>query len=328
MAPTTKTPPPATDGAPPYVPDVMPDGLAEVMAEAPAWDADAPGPSLLAWKTSAVMGEVHRVRKTGRNDKQHYDFAKEGDIADMVRVLLAKYRVGFRGSMLSCERAQITSQAGNSGTLAMVRMQMTLTCADTGEVEESYWEGDATDYTDKAVPKAITACKKSWLIFRFLISTGDEEADQGGEPYTRAGQQQPRSQQQQAAPADGPDTRPATKGQVGRLFGLARDVPFLVDAAHGGGVDKAAVHDLCRWVVRDDVPANPVASLNDLTRDEIERVFATMEHAAQNHEYAGAVAAAVDEWVSGMGVGAAPAEPEPDTLPDVDEAPGDPGYGS
>jgi len=323
MAPTTKTPEPDVQTEP-----EVDDALADAMGAWEPWDPNEPGASLLAWKTSAVMGEVHRVRKTGRNDKQHYDFAKEGDIADMVRVLLAKYRVGFRGSMLSCERAQITSQAGNSGTLAMVRMQLTLTCADTGEVEESYWEGDATDYTDKAVPKAITACKKSWLIFRFLISTGDEEADQGGEPYTRqlpAGQ--PRSQQQ-AAPPDGPDTRPATKGQVGRLFGLARDVPFLVDAAHGGGVDKAAVHDLCRWVVRDDVPANPVASLNDLTRDEIERVFATMEHAAQNHEYAGAVAAAVDEWVSGMGVGAAPAEPEPDTLPDVDEAPGDPGYGS
>ena len=308
MAPTTKTRA-ATPAEPDTQPDAVADPLAEAMAEWPAWEPDVPGPSLLAWKTSAVMGEVHRVRKTGRNTQQQYDFAKEGDIADMVRLLLAKYQVGFRGSVISVTRNVITSRAGNAGTEAIVRMQLTLTCATTGEVEESYWEGDATDFTDKAVPKAITACKKSWLIFRFLISTGDEEADAGGEEFQRSGYQAaPTSQPRQQQQPSGPDTRPVTSGQISRLFALSRNVPFLY---RDGQVDKGAVHDLARWTLRKDDAPNPVESLNDLTRDEVQRIFNVVEKCA-DPEQAGAVAAAIDEWLTSMGTGDAPEPPTSD----------------
>lgn len=295
-------------------------------------------------KLASVLADVRRIPKTGFNDKQNYKFAREGDIADMIRDSLAAHWIAFKASIrtredgsLSVIHNVIQSRGGTAGVEIVVDVDITLTCAHTGETETAVWQGVATDYTDKALMKALTAAKKSYLVFTFLVSTGDEEADAGG--IERAGQQQRQQAQQrpqaqgQAQPtaeqikagrnADGsPDTRPASEPQRRRLFGISKDSPFLTTQTEKGRkVNDVALHNLVAWVTRKPEvdPAGPVTSLSDLTKWQMARVYKVIEDSNADAELAGKVAASVDEWIEGNQAAAAPTGEESQAEPAAEE---------
>lgn len=168
-------------------------------------------------KLALVLGEMERVAKTGFNQAQNYKFAQEGDVADMIRASLASHGVSYGVTMLSAPVfAEIKSRSGTLGDRCHVHLQFTLTDADNPEDREvSEWWGYADDYQDKAVGKAVTGTKKSWLVARFLVSTGEPEPDGAGEQ---------RQQMTGDAPQGvHPDTRPSTEGQMRRAFAMARE---------------------------------------------------------------------------------------------------------
>ena len=138
----------------------------------------SPAPTTsLAAKLAEVYLAVQRVPKSGRHP-QGWTFATEGDVADMVRAEL-----GARGLFLSQtilahdERPLGATKSGAPITRHTVRMRFTLH-AGVGvpplEKDEAEWFGQADDASDKGLPKAITAARKSFLLSTFLISTGDE----------------------------------------------------------------------------------------------------------------------------------------------------------
>ncbi|MHC1728533.1 MAG: ERF family protein [Syntrophobacteraceae bacterium] len=137
-----------------------PNGKAKVIEIAPAM------PCNLAGKIAAIMGEISRVAKSGRNDFHKYDYVTEADLSDSIRPLLAKYGVSLMASVESFE------MGGNN--IASVWMNFTLTCADSGESQTSRFPGMGQDKADKGVYKAITGATKYWMFKTFLVSTGDD----------------------------------------------------------------------------------------------------------------------------------------------------------
>ena len=138
----------------------------------------SPAPTTsLAAKLARVYLAVQRVPKSGRHP-QGWTFATEGDVADMVRAEL-----GARGLFLSQtilahdERPLGATKSGAPITRHTVKMRFTLHASDGApplEKNEAEWYGQADDASDKGLPKAITAARKSFLLSTFLISTGDE----------------------------------------------------------------------------------------------------------------------------------------------------------
>jgi hypothetical protein len=133
----------------------------------------------LAGKMAAILGEVSRIPKSGRNKFQNYDYATEGDALDAIRPLLSKHNIAV---FFDCVEV---NDLENGRT--RVRVQIELVCGDSGESRSSFAFGEARDVDskgntmDKGIYKAITGAMKYWMFKTFMISTGDDpEAD--GEP--------------------------------------------------------------------------------------------------------------------------------------------------
>ena len=52
-------------------------------------------PATLSAKLAAIMAEISRVKKSGRNEHFKYDYVTEADLADAIRPLLAKHDLGL-----------------------------------------------------------------------------------------------------------------------------------------------------------------------------------------------------------------------------------------
>lgn len=115
---------------------------------------------------------MQRVKKSGKHP-QGWTFPTEGDIADMVRAELGARGIVCIPTLLDHgEVGMGQTQRGAPITRHTVRLKFTL--SDGKDSLEAEWVGQADDSSDKGLPKAITAARKSFLISAFLISSGDE----------------------------------------------------------------------------------------------------------------------------------------------------------
>jgi hypothetical protein len=180
-------------------------------AAQPAEDAGLPD-SLHARKARVLAG-VERIPKLGINKEQGYPFARESDIVDALRTLLAENGISLTVQMNDVQRWEITSAKGTRGTGMLVDLMFTLS-TEKNEVETVRWMGESTDFGDKALLKAITAAKKSYLTNTFLISTGD---DPEATPHV------------EHAPSMRDAAFAVSEGQSKRLFALAKQHEWGLD---------------------------------------------------------------------------------------------------
>lgn len=161
--------------------------------------------STLARKLANVMGEVSRVKKSGRNDFHKYDYATESDLTDAIRGKLAEQGVAIYPSVVEVVSKPLeTSKRGEALTTAT--LEITLVCADSGEKMVTRWQGQGLDAGDKGYYKAYTGAMKYFLMKTFLISTGDDpEQDDEPAPKQRQapkGERSAAAQQAAALPVD------------------------------------------------------------------------------------------------------------------------------
>lgn len=158
--------------------------------------------STLAKKLANVMGEVSRVKKSGRNSFHNYDYATESDLTDAIRVHLAEQGVAILPSVLDV-KSELLASSKRSEILTTVELEITLVCADSGEQRVVRWRGQGLDAGDKGYYKAYTGAMKYFLMKTFLISTGDDPEDDGQ-------QDRPRQAQASAARAAAPQDKKVT----------------------------------------------------------------------------------------------------------------------
>lgn len=144
-------------------------------------------PNGLAFKLAEVMGAISHVSKAGFNATQKYAYAKESDVAEAVRGLLADRHIWVWSSTDSSETTPLyTTSSGNTMWLTRVRIGYCFIDGDTGEsTEVQYYEGQGADTGDKALPKAQSMALKYFLLKSFLMSTGVDDAE-GDEKVDRS----------------------------------------------------------------------------------------------------------------------------------------------
>jgi hypothetical protein len=250
-------------------------------------------------RIAAVMADCRMIEKSAVNEQQGYSFAPEGEMVDMLRPLMARAGIVLVADLESVERYEVKFR-NSAGTGCTVHLRYTLVAPNDSTPGVS-WQGDATDNADKALPKALTAAKKSFLVHTFLLSTGIDP-DAGGELSTGS-PPAPRA----APPA--PD-RPASPAQVRRAFAIAANGDPVIPQDHvrllGHLISRSHEDRVGR-------------SIHDLTMSEMRRVFDALddmrrpERAPVWAERLGKMAALLDRERNGPGsTTPAPEDPPPD----------------
>lgn len=196
--------------------------------------------ALHAWKMAWVMGQMEWLKKSAENKDQHWKFTPVDVIADAIRQNVSRIGLAVFPSVIGREKESYTNSRGTRVTSYTVQMSFKIVCAQTGYCETMTWDGQADDYSDKGLGKAITYAKKTWLLATFLVSTGDDPDEKSPgleDDKPPKGQKQQRQPNQPPAPpatTSQPPTPPATQPQlvlhpddVAKLVSRARDAKYI-----------------------------------------------------------------------------------------------------
>lgn len=160
----------------------------------------------LADKLRRTMRQVHSLRKDGDNQAMRYRFVSHDHAAKSISKALGEQNVAF-GAEVTDVVTTATGGSNKQGPIwrIIVKTRYSFTCTDTGETRHHDWAGEGVDSMDKALIKAITQSKKTFLISTFLIATGDRDSDADfGEPV----QSSPSRNQNRNQRSETPTARP------------------------------------------------------------------------------------------------------------------------
>jgi ERF superfamily len=166
-------------------------------------------PKSIYGKLAQLMGLIPPVEKAGRNDFHKYNYAKEGDLVEAVRPLLAEYGIFFWWTILEEERRgrkkSQTDEMSDAETLTVLKIQFQFIDAAGDKTEPQIVYGYGDDPIDKGLYKAMTGAIKYALMKTFLIATGDDPegdaaADRRGAAHEATGRMEVRRGPQQQRP--------------------------------------------------------------------------------------------------------------------------------
>ena len=125
-------------------------------------------------KLAEVGAEINAIPKAGRNEKQHYDYAKEADFKREVRAPFFKRGLVLIPDIIDRQNTDSATQSGGSFHFTDITVKFTIYDSETGESISGSVPGTGSDSLDKAVWKALAGAMKYFLAMTFLIPTGDD----------------------------------------------------------------------------------------------------------------------------------------------------------
>jgi hypothetical protein len=158
--------------------------------------------ALLFAAMAAVLGEIRRVPKNGRNDFHKYDYVTEGDLVDAVRDILSAHGMSFWPSVVEHKEEEVKNARGKTEFKATVTLSVTFAHSNGGSVTTT-WVGQGVDASDKAYYKAYTGAVKYALMKTFMVSTGDDPE-----------QEEPGPRRQERAPVPHKKREPKKPGEI------------------------------------------------------------------------------------------------------------------
>ena len=130
-----------------------------------------------------VMGRVGYVQKESAKDLK-YTIATEAAFIQAVRPHLVDVGlVVYQSGVELLERSEFLSKSGTQGINILARFTWTWVHAPSGTSIEVTTIGEASDYSDKAANKAMTAGSKYNLRQTLVIETGDDPDTTPSEEY-------------------------------------------------------------------------------------------------------------------------------------------------
>lgn len=290
-------------------------------------------------RIGAVMQECERIPKAGWNDHHKYAFARESDVTDAIRASCGRHGITVRPRMLleGLEEHEITA-GDRTGVALRIPFVFRVSCPEGHEDHD--WLGEAWDYPgEKAIPKAVTMAKKTFLVAFFLLSTGDDaEASSDGD----TGQRSASSGSGRGAGGGARQERTLSPRQIGMLIGKgkergmsANDVRTLIgwrcerqyplglsdvaDAPGGKDFVDGLIRDIGLWTgSTDQVQAlekyrDRVLARNDEVRAREAAAAAQAASGEPEPEQTTAAAASDGADSNSIATDGAPAPPESDT---------------
>lgn len=285
-------------------------------------------------KIAAVMGELQRIPKNGKNKEQNYNYATAEDIKNETRKAMAKHNLSLLVELPDYEIIEITSRSGTTGTKLRGNIHYTLCCGDTGESVTMIMPNEAIDWQDKSFSKLYTVGLKYFLINTFQISTGDED-DTDGAAVELSDQKQAQKRQVQKpspAPQPAPAPEPAKPAVPPRPWDAATLRSRIVKSAeklgNGDAAEpakrKACVIALASLTNHNDTDRHAITaylfgkpSTKDLTKGEIESLIKWIGCDSENNPHPQAVAEArnvLAEYAAQQRDNALPAQPDEDIV--------------
>ena len=131
----------------------------------------------LMHKLSLVMADIVSLNKTGVNRDQGYAFIEATEVLSVVHKALVAHGLTYTPAITGAEYAEGASRSGNSFRHYLLDLVITLHDCDTGATWSVPWKGEAIDYQDKGVGKALTLCLKYFWLQTLLIGTGEPDPD-------------------------------------------------------------------------------------------------------------------------------------------------------
>lgn len=150
----------------------------------------------LTAKIAHISAKVGKIAKSGTSGGygESFNYIEYGVVAGKLRDLLDEYKVIIYPEIKSYECQEITSAKGKAGYHYLLSMHYTISNGENLEDKmECDWLGEATDYGDKGVNKAITAATKYFIMRLLQVSEkGDEDPD-SVTPEPRKASEQPKN---------------------------------------------------------------------------------------------------------------------------------------
>jgi hypothetical protein len=162
---------------------------AEVLARLPA---EKDRPANIYARLAQINGLIGMIRKTGRNTFHNYRYAKESDLVEEIRPILAAYGIWIEQGLYSDPdngffahqrmNQKIVRQGniiGEGETLTAItkRFRFVWWNPEAKALETTEWEpfmGYGDDTGDKGYYKAETGAVKYFLMKTFMVATGDD----------------------------------------------------------------------------------------------------------------------------------------------------------
>lgn len=270
-------------------------------------------------RINAVMDEVGKLAKTGKNTTQNYTFIEQAVLMAKLRPLFVKHGVVLLPAIVSTNYRQ---PDGARMVTACCSMSFTLINADNPSERESCpWFSEGADMGDKAVNKAGTSGEKYFLMKLLMLSDKDDpDAESPGHDEPANNRQQAPRQQYQSKPRtseQAPAAKPASN--VGW-----DDEPGTLDER----VDQAAKERIAKATAQ-DAPASFVP----VTENQLAVLSKLLTSLGQTKEFQAIKPTQLDtrdaaEWIDNLqseikiaGQAAGKTSTGPRTNPNAPEAP-------
>lgn len=139
----------------------------------------AEGKLNLAAKIAKISAEIGAISKSGRNSEQGYFFIEYAVVAAEIRAKQEEVGIAIVPQIESYTSDEVRTAKGRAGFHYLLSMTFDVINTDNPEDRmQVKWVGEATDYGDKGVNKAITSAVKYFIMRLYNISEkGEKEAD-------------------------------------------------------------------------------------------------------------------------------------------------------
>lgn len=141
----------------------------------------------LAGRIAKISSEIGAISKSGRNAQQGYAYIEYAQVAAELRILQEKHGVAVIPQVEKYTQTEVRNSKGGIGYHYLLGMEFTIVNTDDGADKlEIHWMGEATDFGDKGINKAITSAVKYFLMRLYNISEKNEKEADAETPEQRA----------------------------------------------------------------------------------------------------------------------------------------------
>ena len=199
-------------------------------------------------RMAAIMAEVEKVEKTGKNEHFRYNFIEQSMVMAAFRPKMAEH-----GVILLPEILEAATSSDGKNSFKTIDMRFTLINADdpTDRIS-AIWKGEGQDNMDKGVSKAATSAQKTFLMKLFLVSDRDDPDGDDTEPAPPRQAAKPQAAKPAVAkptqPSAQPATQPAAQGAPQQVPTLAQWKTWSKADQEAALKEKSAITTLCNML--------------------------------------------------------------------------------
>jgi len=131
----------------------------------------------LAMKLATVSNKMVNMAKDGQNTMQKFNYISYENINAHLSKYMFDVKMMIIPEIIKLEKTTSQSKKGQTIITVLIEMSFDIIDAETGYMITKKFQGESSDYNDKAVPKASTEVQKRFYAKLFNITSGEIDGD-------------------------------------------------------------------------------------------------------------------------------------------------------